>query len=81
MTQIYVVCKQADILADQPMTPVAAYNDYPSALAYAGTIFQSQFGSDMSARDLVFMVALTPTAASTASSLVSSAIAAAIPSI
>lgn len=60
MTQIFVVVKQAIIGG---AIPIAAYSDYPSALAYAQTIFDPTMMFNMRPTDLVFMIALSPAAA------------------
>lgn len=61
MTQIYVVCASPSIETGGIVgPPTVAYSDYPSALTYAQSIFEAGFFSQFSARDLVFMVNLTP---------------------
>lgn len=60
--QIYVVCQQGDVLSEKPQQPVAAYQDYPTALAFAETIFVPVFGYPVSAKDLIYILTLTPTA-------------------
>jgi hypothetical protein len=63
MTQIYVVLSQMNVFTGVFGTPVAAYSDYPTALAYAQTIFKPVFAQEYTAKDLVFLVNLYPTAA------------------
>lgn len=67
MQQIYVVCAQKIGIDGFSIKPVAAYSDYPSALDYAEKIFVRNYfiSSEYSARDLVFMVNLSPTPAAT----------------
>lgn len=68
MTQIYVVISQGDYLLGKRPEPVAAYMDYPSALAYAKTIFRRKIGSSEDAKDLVFLITISPTPTSTGGS-------------
>lgn len=58
MQQIYVVVSQENSLTGNDQVPVAAYTDYPSALAYAQSIFKTTFDPTITARDLVFLVSL-----------------------
>lgn len=62
MSQVYVVCKQNQILGMGAGMPVAAFEDYPSALAYAQSKFTNLYGMGESARDLIFLLNVTPTA-------------------
>jgi hypothetical protein len=64
MNQIYVVINQPNYLSLNMQTgvPVAAFNDFPSALSYAQGIFKPQFGMDQSAKDLIFLIDIVTTA-------------------
>lgn len=58
MTQIYVVCKQIKNQLGMPfLTPDSAFQDYPSAIAYADKIFvRDMFNPTVNARDLVYLL-------------------------
>lgn len=64
----YVVCIQGgDPLQVQGLVPSKVFGDYPSALAYAQTLFQQSYlDVEFSAKDLVFMVPMVAAAAVTA---------------
>lgn len=57
---IYVVVTQENSLTGAQSTPAAAYGDYPTALAFAQTIFTPTFDPNFTARDLVYQINLTP---------------------
>lgn len=61
MTQIYVVMSQENFMLRSKGIPIAAYPDYPSALKYAQSIFRPVLGVQENPRDLVFLIAITPT--------------------
>jgi len=65
MNQIYVVMSQGNYMVGSKGAPVAAYLDYPSAFAYAKSIFKHMIGSQENPRDLVFLVNISPTVAAT----------------
>jgi hypothetical protein len=70
MTQIYVVVSQGTYFNGQKGVPVAAYSDYPTAFAYAKTIFKGLLGSQETAKDLVFLLTLNPTPGTTTTTTV-----------
>lgn len=48
------------------MIPDQSFQDYPSALTYAGTIFiHDLFFPDMNVRDLIFLINMNPTTTTT----------------
>jgi hypothetical protein len=79
MTQIYVIVNQRNPLIEGSGIPILAFSDYPSALTYAQSIFKPVLGSKMSARDLIFLVNLTPTPTSTASATIPTSTLATLP--
>lgn len=73
MTYIYVVCEQANnqyglaMFSSSIGNPIQAFNDYPSAFAFASSIFQSGRASiggigGINAKDLIFPIPLNPSA-------------------
>lgn len=69
MTQIYVVCKQIRNNIGMPsLCPDQAFQDYPTAIAYAEKIFtKDMFNPSVNPRDLVYLlnVVASTTVAST----------------
>lgn len=66
MANIYVVCSlSTDPFNINQMIPTSAFSDYPTALAAAQVLFKNPFlmESNFSAKDLVFMIPLSPAAA------------------
>lgn len=57
-TMIFVVSQQNQNFMDPgSLTPVQAYSDYPTAFAFAQTIYVNQYTDpNMSAKDLIFMI-------------------------
>ena len=66
--QIYVVMSQGNYMIGTKGVPVAAYPDYPSALAYAKSIFKRILGSQENPRDLVFLLTMSATTGAAPSS-------------
>jgi hypothetical protein len=60
MTEIYVVISQGNYMTGKKGFPIAAYSDYPSALNYAQSIFKKVLGSQETAKDLIFLITLSP---------------------
>lgn len=58
--QIYVVMSQHDPLMQELSEPQQAFIDYPSALAYAKSIYKNIYGSQENPKDLVYLINLTP---------------------
>lgn len=61
MSQIYVVCKQIKNQMGIPtLCPDQAFQDYPSAIAYAEKIFmRDMFNPAVNPRDLVYLLNVT----------------------
>lgn len=61
--QVYVVMSQAQLMSPfNGGVPLAAFEDYPSALAYAQTNFKQTFAfNGQTAKDLIFLLTVSTT--------------------
>jgi hypothetical protein len=68
--EIYVVMSQGNFINGTKGYPTAVYPDYPSALAYAKTIFNSRGlpGVNENPRDLVYLLTMSTSTSTTPAS-------------
>jgi hypothetical protein len=61
--EIYVVMSQPNLMSAMSTgAPLGAFQDYPSALAYAKTVFNQLLSfNGQTAKDLIFLITITPT--------------------